>query len=718
MALGFQDCCNSASYFYLNGIPATVSEFETYYITTSQGENFCATYVDVPALNYLPPTYNLLEMTQFVDCDDCKTSNNYTCPTSETILSDQVSAGSVAVSDCRIVTIMPLYAECVSVDPTVANASNGSVSVFVTGGTPPYFFYSGGTTNAVGNNAAGNTNNVFPIFQNLPQGTYNVDVTDSNNDFLISLSCVLDTTPPDLTVSCVPTNVSINGANNGSISLNVTGGIPPYKYYYLGNLVTLPISNLVAGSYNIEVRDSGVGGNLQIENITCTVTEPDAIDFPQFICLKFTMCDTVFTLQLENSETYQNYRPIYVCNFPEVFGMASLSLFYGTNGWTTSSQSIITQPSFNGFCGISVINQTFSLISNQPTSSLPFGSYINTGSVIGLTGIIVTLGICQVSGIFVSAQEYCALTPNLLSSVVVNANGGTPPYNFNVFNNLVNQLSSSPTFSLRGGSYSLVVTDSLGTESNPSSFIVTTNPGTDVLFGIDACSTGNFTYSVTNQINQSPFIQLGESGNLIATVSTTIDFSFLPNGAQFTGKLKFSLDSIFISGGEAYAEPVTTNIKVTPQLNTNQIITNGVTTNILNGVIPQFVSQAFPSVNGTNGVWYNFAKGSQCCSNPTKEGLKWSQNEYWETPTLTFNNTTQLILNIGISTVNMVPFLKGKCASSFCGGYLQNTMKITLQNLNPVTGCLNLNGEKVLTSFTVENNSNGVAGWVTPPIFC
>jgi hypothetical protein len=307
---------------------------------------------------------------------------------------------------------------------------------------------------------------------------------------------------------------------------------------------------------------------------------------------------------------------------------------------------------------------------------------------------------------------------NLLSSVVVNANGGTPPYYFNVFNNLVNQSSSSPTFSLRGGSYSLVVTDSLGTESNPSSFIVSTNPGTDVLFGIDSCSTGNFTYSVLNEINRTPLLVLGESGVLVVSVSTTIDFSFLPAGAQFTGKLKFSLDSIFTGGDELYSEPTTANIKITPQLSTNQITTNGVTTNILNGVTPQYVSQFFPSINGTNGVWYKYASGSSCCANPTKQGLKWSQNEYWTTPTLTFNNTTQLTLNIGLSTINMVPFLKGKCATSFCGGFLQNTMKITLQNLNPVTGCLNLNGEKVLTSFTVENNSNGVAGWVTPPILC
>ena len=60
MALGFRDCCNENFYFLLSGIPANVSEFETYYIQTTHGENFCAEYLEIPSLNYQPPIYNIL----------------------------------------------------------------------------------------------------------------------------------------------------------------------------------------------------------------------------------------------------------------------------------------------------------------------------------------------------------------------------------------------------------------------------------------------------------------------------------------------------------------------------------------------------------------------------------------------------------------------------------------------------------------------------------
>jgi hypothetical protein len=715
MALGFQDCCNSASYFYLNGIPATVSEFETYYITTSQGENFCATYVDVPALNYLPPTYNLLEMTQFVDCDDCKTSNDYTCPTSELILISQVNAGSIAGSDCSVTTIMPLYVECVSVDPTFASLSNGSVKLYVTGGTPPYAFFSGGTTNAVGGNPP--TNNVYPIFQNLPFGTYNIDVTDSNGDFLISVSCVLDSTPPTLTVSCVPTNVSIFGADDGSINLNVNGGTPPYIYTYLGSNISLPLQNLTAGSYQITVIDSGNGGNKQTKIITCEVTQPNEVDYPDFLCMKFTACGTPFTLQFENSETYQNYRPIYACSNSEVFGInTALNIFYGDNGWDTTDVTITSQPSFSTNCGTPFIGLTFSPTAAFATSSLPIGSWNSNGGALSNSNVIVTAGICPVTASLQSTESFCRLTPNLLATTIVTANGGTPPYIYNVYNNFTNQLSSSPIFSLAAGSYTLVATDSLGADSQPSSIFVPTNLGTDALFGVNNCSNGTISVITVNQQNTSLQIDSGESRKLTANVTTNVSFNYLPEGSQFTGKIKISLSSLYISGKGNQIYPTTESIVVNPTLNITQITTNGIASNFMSGVDPQFTDENYPIYAGTNGKWYRIANGGQCCL--PDEGFKWTQNEYWISPTLTFNNTTEVTVSINFVTENKVAILKGICAKTFCGAYLQNSMSVVLQDLTPVTGCINVNGTKELMGFSVKNNSNGDGGWEIPPVFC
>jgi hypothetical protein len=716
MALGFQDCCNSASYFYLNGIPATVSEFETYYITTSQGENFCATYVDVPALNYQPPTYSLLEMTEYADCDDCKTSNDYTCPTSELILINQVGAGSVAVSDCRIVTIMPLYVECVSVNPTVIGSTNGSVSVFVTGGTPPYLFYSGGTSNALGVNNS--ENNIYPIFDNLPEGTYNIDVTDSNNDFLITISCVLDSAPPELVVSCISTPASLNSASDGSINLNVAGGVPPYTFTYLGSNVTLPLSNLVGGDYTITVTDSAVGEDLQTVIITCNVFNPPQIDYPENLCLKFTICGTDFTLQFERDETDINLRANYNCLNPSSFGLLSLTLFYGDNGWATSTQTITQQPQFNAPCGVSYVGQIFSLRSVTSTSVQPNGTYVaNSGALVGVTPIVVTTGICPPTAVFVSAQSYCSVTPNILASVVVSANGGTPPYSWNVYNNFLNQVSNTPSFSLPGGSYTLVVTDSTGQQSTPVSFTVNSVAVSDVLFGLEPC--GNLIFlaqNIASTNDGSPQIVAGEDIQLGSTTFSSSNFSYLPNGSQFTGKIKITLSSTVRSGQEGYMEPKPSNIVLSPFFFETYLTTNGVSTNFLNGVTPVNVASPFPSFNGTNGMWYNIAQGTSCCPEPSRQGLLWTQEIYWISNTLTFNNTSQISLNISLTLRNKVPYFQGTCTSSFCGAFFTSRITVVLQDLEVASGCLGVNGTKILLDTNLRNNSDGTAGPITDSI--
>ena len=45
MALGFQDCCNLSSYFLLTGIPASVQQFEVFYIVTFDGNSSVSTRI-------------------------------------------------------------------------------------------------------------------------------------------------------------------------------------------------------------------------------------------------------------------------------------------------------------------------------------------------------------------------------------------------------------------------------------------------------------------------------------------------------------------------------------------------------------------------------------------------------------------------------------------------------------------------------------------------
>ncbi|WP_282048526.1 T9SS type A sorting domain-containing protein [Maribacter aquivivus] len=95
------------------------------------------------------------------------------------------------------------------------------------------------------------------IIANLPYGTYYLIATD-DNDISVESNRIAITQPNllGITVDNV-TNVLCSGETTGAISVTVSGGTPPYQYYW-SNGETLPdITGLEAGEYTIEVEDNG-----------------------------------------------------------------------------------------------------------------------------------------------------------------------------------------------------------------------------------------------------------------------------------------------------------------------------------------------------------------------------------------------------------------------------------------------------------------------------
>jgi hypothetical protein len=120
--------------------------------------------------------------------------------------------------------------------------NNGTVSVMAAGGFTPYTFdYGTANPNA------------------LSQGLYNVTVTDSNNCPSATSSFVI-IEPGDLMINAIPTNVSCNGFNDGSILVSVSGGSFPFSFSWSGpNSFSSPfqnINNLVPGNYNLYLVDA------------------------------------------------------------------------------------------------------------------------------------------------------------------------------------------------------------------------------------------------------------------------------------------------------------------------------------------------------------------------------------------------------------------------------------------------------------------------------
>jgi hypothetical protein len=110
------------------------------------------------------------------------------------------------------------------------------------------------------------------VATNLPAGTYTVTVTDDNNCSVSASATVVSPGGPSSTVS--HTNVSCNGGNNGTATVNATGGSQPYTYLWSpGGATTQTAFGLSAGTYTSTVTDQS--GCTTVS--TVTINEPAAI---------------------------------------------------------------------------------------------------------------------------------------------------------------------------------------------------------------------------------------------------------------------------------------------------------------------------------------------------------------------------------------------------------------------------------------------------------
>ncbi|MEL7122402.1 MAG: gliding motility-associated C-terminal domain-containing protein [Bacteroidota bacterium] len=129
------------------------------------------------------------------------------------------------------------------INPT-CNASNGSISVQASGGKTPYSY------SIDGSNFQDN-----PLFNSLAEGNYTIIVRDNNNCSR-SVEQSLSATDNLNISNAEVTNPTCN-ANNGSISVQASGGQTPYSYSIDGsNFQEDPLfSGLGAGNYRLVIVD-------------------------------------------------------------------------------------------------------------------------------------------------------------------------------------------------------------------------------------------------------------------------------------------------------------------------------------------------------------------------------------------------------------------------------------------------------------------------------
>ena len=126
-------------------------------------------------------------------------------------------------------------------EPTCFGFSNGGASVFPYGSVSPYsYIWSNGDTSQ--------------FLQNLTAGQYSVIITDNNNCIIYDTLNVDE--PLILSFSELTDSVSCFGNSDGSIDLNVSGGITPYSFLWNTGDTLEDLSNLIAGTYVVNILDS------------------------------------------------------------------------------------------------------------------------------------------------------------------------------------------------------------------------------------------------------------------------------------------------------------------------------------------------------------------------------------------------------------------------------------------------------------------------------
>jgi hypothetical protein len=152
-----------------------------------------------------------------------------------------------------------------STDVTCNGSADGTATLTPTGGTASYTF--------AWDAAAGNQ--TTPSISNLASGTYFVTITDANGCSTIDSVTIVEPTVVG-TSGGTSTDVTCNGANDGTASVVASGGTPAYTYSWsasAGNQTTAAVSNLAPGVHFITITDAN--GCSTVDSVI--ILEPTAL---------------------------------------------------------------------------------------------------------------------------------------------------------------------------------------------------------------------------------------------------------------------------------------------------------------------------------------------------------------------------------------------------------------------------------------------------------
>ncbi|HEU4719475.1 MAG TPA: gliding motility-associated C-terminal domain-containing protein, partial [Bacteroidia bacterium] len=348
----------------------------------------------------------------------CTVTDNNTCTVTQTVNITQPPAITSTVT---------------SVNSTCGN-SNGTATVAASGGAGSFSYLWTTTGDTMATDTA------------LAAGTYSVDITDANGCTSGGTVTVSNTPGPAVSLAS-QVDVTCNGGNNGTATVNPSGGTLPYSYSWSpsgGNAITG--TSLAAGTYTCTITDAN---NCAVTQ-TATITEPLAV----------TATTSTVNATCGNSN-----------------GSATVNASGGSGGytysWAPSGGNAATE------------------------SNIPAGTYTCTiTDVNGCTGTSI-VSVNNIGGPVVSLASQIDVTCNggNNGTAMVNASGGNPGYTY-AWNPSGGNAATGT--SLSAGTYTCTVTDASGCIQTQT--VQITEPPvitTSSVFTPETCGNGNGTATVT-----------------------------------------------------------------------------------------------------------------------------------------------------------------------------------------------------------------------------
>ena len=189
---------------------------------------------------------------------------------------DAVHTGCIITLNPALVITEPLAlsATVAKTNVTCFGADDGTITINGSaGGYGTYEYTINGGTTWLGTNS----------FTNLAPGFYNVKMRDALHPLcILTLNGSLNVTQPAaLNANVAKTNITCNGANNGTITISSpTGGYGTYEYSIDGGVVwqgSGNFINLTFGTYDVQIRDAANPLCIITLNPALVITEPPVL---------------------------------------------------------------------------------------------------------------------------------------------------------------------------------------------------------------------------------------------------------------------------------------------------------------------------------------------------------------------------------------------------------------------------------------------------------